>query len=82
MWRERTDRVCRQVRDPVLVTIGEQDFRVPINNTLEYWSALQRQKVPSRLLVFPDENHWILAGENSRYFYGEVQAWLAKYLKD
>ena len=43
---------------------------------------MQRQKVPSRLLVFPDENHWILAGEDSRYFYGEVQAWLAKYLKD
>lgn len=67
---------------PVLLTIGERDFRVPLNNTLEYWSALQRERVPSRLLVFPDENHWILSGENSRFFYGEVAAWLAKYLKE
>ena len=35
---------------------------------------------PVRLVVFPDENHWILKGENSRYFYQEVHAWLAKYL--
>ncbi|MBV6416919.1 MAG: Dipeptidyl-peptidase 5 [Steroidobacteraceae bacterium] len=67
---------------PVLVTVGERDFRVPINNALEYWSALKRQRVPSRLLVFPEENHWILSGENSRYFYGEVRAWLTKYLKE
>jgi hypothetical protein len=36
--------------------------------------------VPSRLVVFPDENHWVLKGENSRYFYQEVHGWLAKYL--
>ena len=40
-----------------------------MNNALEFWSVLQRQKVPSRLIVFPDENHWILKGENSRFFY-------------
>ena len=61
---------------PVLVTIGEQDFRVPLNNTLEYWSLLQRRGVESRLLVFPDENHWILKGENSRTFYRELEQWL------
>ena len=83
VWREQNPiAFAGKFATPALVTIGEHDFRVPINNTLEYWSALQRQKVPSRLLVFPEENHWILAGENSRYFYGEVQAWLAKYLKD
>lgn len=67
-------------RTPVLVTIGERDFRVPLNNTLEYWSALQRQKVDSRLIVFPDENHWIVNGENSRFFYAELDAWLARWL--
>lgn len=68
-------------KTPVLVTVGERDFRVPLNNTLEYWSVLQRQKIESRLLVFPDENHWILQGENSREFYGEVHRWLERWLQ-
>jgi dipeptidyl aminopeptidase/acylaminoacyl peptidase len=37
-------------------------------------------QVPSRLVVFPDENHWILSGENSRLFYNEIDTWLAKWL--
>jgi dipeptidyl aminopeptidase/acylaminoacyl peptidase len=64
----------------MLLSVGEKDYRVPLNNTLEMWSALQRMKVPSRLLVWPDENHWILNGENSRAFYQEVHAWLEKWL--
>ncbi|MBI5768650.1 MAG: S9 family peptidase [Verrucomicrobia bacterium] len=66
---------------PILVTVGEQDFRVPINNAMEMWTYLQRLQVPSRLLVFPDANHWIMKGEDSRYWFGEVHAWLAKHLK-
>lgn len=66
---------------PMLVTIGEQDFRVPDNNAYEMWTYLQRLRVPSKLLVFPDENHHILKGENSRFWYGEVHAWLARHLK-
>ena len=66
---------------PILVTVGEQDFRVPLNNSLENWSYLQRLQVPSKLLVFPEENHWITKGEDSRFWFGEVHAWLAKYLK-
>ena len=69
------------LKTPILVSVGERDFRVPMNNALQFWSILQRQKVPSRLIVFPDENHWVLRGENSRFFYGEVHAWLAKWLK-
>ena len=81
LWREQNPiRYADRFRTPVLVTIGENDFRVPLNNTLEYWSALQRKQVPSRLLVFPDENHWILKGENSRLFYSELSAWLARWL--
>jgi len=60
--------------------VGERDFRVPLNNSLEYWTVLQRQQVPSRLVVFPDENHWILRGDNSRLFYQEVHDWLARWL--
>jgi dipeptidyl aminopeptidase/acylaminoacyl peptidase len=82
VWREQNPiRFAERFRTPVLVTVGENDFRVPLNNSLEYWSALQRMKVPSRLLVFPDENHWILKGENSRLFYSELRAWLARWLK-
>jgi dipeptidyl aminopeptidase/acylaminoacyl peptidase len=69
-----------KLKTPILVTFGEKDFRVPYNNGLEFWTVLQRQQVESRLVIFPDENHWILKGENSRYFYQEVQDWLAKYL--
>jgi dipeptidyl aminopeptidase/acylaminoacyl peptidase len=63
-----------------LISVGENDFRVPLNQTLENWSVLQRLRIPSKLLVWPDENHWILKGENSRYWYQELHAWLKKYL--
>ncbi|MGQ0428987.1 MAG: S9 family peptidase [Gammaproteobacteria bacterium] len=70
----------RKLRTPILLTFGENDFRVPYNNGLEFWTVLQRQDVESRLVIFPDENHWILKGENNRYFYQEVQGWLARHL--
>jgi dipeptidyl aminopeptidase/acylaminoacyl peptidase len=83
IWRTQSPiRYATQFRTPTLVTVGENDFRVPLNNALEYWTVLQRQKVTSRLIVFPDENHWILKGEDSRYFYHEVHNWLARWLKD
>lgn len=65
---------------PILLSVGEKDFRVPLNNTLEMWTALQRQSIPSRLLVFPEANHWILRGEDSRLWYAEVARWLGRYL--
>ena len=81
VWREQNPiRRAASFRTPMLLTVGENDFRVPLNQTLENWSVLQRLRVPSRLIVFPEENHWILKGENSRFFYREVHAWLAKYL--
>lgn len=66
---------------PMLLSVGERDARVPMNNTIENWSYLQRLQVPSRLLVFPDEDHWISRGEDSRAWYGEVRNWLARWLK-
>jgi len=65
---------------PILLSVGEKDARVPMNNTIENWTYLQRLRVPSRLLVFPDENHWISRGEDSRAWYGEVRSWLARWL--
>ncbi len=67
---------------PVLVTVGKQDERVPLANVLEYWTALQRQQIESRLLIYPDEDHWIMSGHNSRHFYQEIADWLARWLKD
>lgn len=81
VWREQNPiRYAANFKTPILLTVGENDFRVPLNQTLENWSALQRMRVPGRLIVFPEENHWILRGENSRFWYSEVQAWLRKYL--
>jgi dipeptidyl aminopeptidase/acylaminoacyl peptidase len=51
-----------------------------MNETLENWSVLQRLRIPSKLMVWEDENHWINKGEDSRLFYQEVRNWLAKYL--
>jgi dipeptidyl aminopeptidase/acylaminoacyl peptidase len=82
VWREQNPiRYAASFKTPMLLSVGENDFRVPINNTLEAWSALQRMRVPSRLLVWPGENHWVLNPENSRVFYREVADWLEKWLK-
>lgn len=66
---------------PILITVGELDYRVPVNNAYMWFALNQRLNVPSKLLVFPEAGHWILRGEDSRYWYGEVRAWLAKHLK-
>ena len=82
VWREQNPiRLAAKFKTPVLITHGERDYRVPVNHALENWSVLQRLQVPSRLVIFPDENHWILKAENSRFFYQEVHAWLAANLR-
>ena len=82
VWKEQNPiRFAKNFHTPILLSVGENDFRVPLNQTLENWSVLQRLRVPSRLIIFPEENHWIQKAENSRFFYREVHAWLAKYLK-
>jgi len=83
IWRDQSPiSYAAHWKTPMLLSIGERDFRVPINNTLENWAALQRMQVPSRLLVWPDAWHWILKPEDSRHFYEEVHQWLGTYLKD
>ena len=83
IWREQSPiTYAANWKTPMLLSIGERDYRVPLGNTLENWAALQRMHVPSRLLVWPDAWHWILKPEDSRHFYEEVHRWLAHYLKD
>jgi dipeptidyl aminopeptidase/acylaminoacyl peptidase len=58
VWREQNPiRHAKNFRTPILLTVGENDFRVPLNQTLENWSVLQRLQIPSKLIVFPEENH-------------------------
>jgi dipeptidyl aminopeptidase/acylaminoacyl peptidase len=80
-WKEQNPILfAKNFKTPILLSVGEHDFRVPINQTLENWSVLQRMRVPSKLIVWEEENHWISKGEDSRFFYKQVQEWLAKYL--
>jgi dipeptidyl aminopeptidase/acylaminoacyl peptidase len=67
-------------KTPTLVSHGEQDFRVPIDQGLQLFTTLKRQGIDSRLLYFPDEGHWILKLKNSRLFYDTVFNWLDHYL--
>jgi dipeptidyl aminopeptidase/acylaminoacyl peptidase len=66
---------------PMLVIHGEQDFRVPYTQGLQLFTALQLQKVPSKLLVFPDEGHWILKPQNSLLWYKTFIEWLDSWVK-
>ncbi len=68
-------------KTPTLVIGGELDFRVPYTQDLQFFTALQRQGVPSKLIIFPDEGHWILKPQNSELWYRSFLDWLAKYLK-
>ena len=68
-------------KTPTLVVAGERDYRVPYTQSLEFFSALQRQGVPSKLVVFPDEGHWILKPQNAQFWYKTFLDWLATYVK-
>ena len=67
-------------KTPMLVITGEKDFRIPYTQGLASFTALQRKGVPSKLVVFPDENHWVLKPKNSIQWYGEVFGWMGQWL--
>jgi dipeptidyl aminopeptidase/acylaminoacyl peptidase len=68
-----------QFKTPTLVIHGQQDLRVPVNQGIELFNTLQSRGVPSKLLYFPDENHWVLKPQNSLYWYKTVREWLEQY---
>ncbi len=81
VWKEQSPSTyAENFTTPTLLTIGERDYRVPLNQTLWTWAILQRLKTPSKLIVFHEENHWIGKGHDAKFFWNEVHAWLAKYL--
>ena len=67
-------------KTPMLVIHNDLDFRCPIGQGHELFTTLQRLKVPSRMINFPDEGHWVLKPKNSEYWHKEVFAWLKKYV--
>src|SRR6266436_3762440 len=68
-------------KTPTLVIAGERDYRVPYTQSLEFFSALQRQGVPSKLIVFPDEGHWVLKPQNAQLWYKTFLYWVGTYVK-
>ena len=68
-------------KTPTLVIGGELDFRVPYTQSVEFFSALQRQGAPSKLVIFPDEGHWVLKPQNAQFWYKTFLDWLATYVK-
>ena len=64
---------------PTLVIHGQQDLRVPVGQGFELFRTLQSRGVESRMIYFPDENHWILKPNNSIYWYNEVKDWVTRF---
>jgi len=65
---------------PMLVIHGGRDYRVPLAQGLAAFTAAQRRGVPSRMLYYPDENHWVLKPQNSVEWYRQVEAWMRQWL--
>jgi dipeptidyl aminopeptidase/acylaminoacyl peptidase len=70
----------KNFKTPMLVIHSELDYRVPFGEGLQLFTALQRMGVESKLLVFPDEGHWVLKPQNSQLWYHTVLDWLGKHL--
>ena len=86
-WEDRTlyerwspHRFVQRWRTPTLVTHGELDYRVTVTQALSTYTALQRLGVESKLLVFPDEGHWILKPKNAKAFHAVVLGWIGDHL--
>ncbi|MBF6022729.1 alpha/beta hydrolase family protein [Lysobacter niastensis] len=67
-------------RVPMLVIHGQQDFRIPVEQGIGAFTALQRQGIESKFLYFPDENHWVLKAQNSVQWHDTVNGWLKQHI--
>jgi dipeptidyl aminopeptidase/acylaminoacyl peptidase len=72
---------AKNFKTPTLVVHSELDYRVPIGEGLQLFTALQRRGVPSKLLYFPDEGHWVLKPQNSKLWYQTVRDWLDQWIR-
>ena len=80
MQRNNPVTYAKNFKTPMLIIHGELDYRVPYVNGTALYAILQSMGVPSRLVVFPNENHWVLSPQNAIYWHWEMQSWLARYI--
>jgi dipeptidyl aminopeptidase/acylaminoacyl peptidase len=71
----------KDFQTPTLVIHGELDFRIPYSQGLELYTSLQTRKIPSELLIFPDEGHWVLKPQNSALWYKTFLDWVGNWTK-
>jgi dipeptidyl aminopeptidase/acylaminoacyl peptidase len=69
-----------QFKTPTLVVHGQLDYRLDVSEGFQLFTTLQRLKVPSKMLYFPDEGHWVLKPQNSELWYKTVNGWVNSYL--
>jgi dipeptidyl aminopeptidase/acylaminoacyl peptidase len=70
---------AKEFKTPTLVMHGELDYRVPVGQGMQLFTALQMEKVPSKMVLFPDEGHWILKPQNSLLWYKSVLDWVGEW---
>jgi dipeptidyl aminopeptidase/acylaminoacyl peptidase len=70
-----------QFKTPTLVVHGQLDYRLDVSEGFQLFTTLQRLNIPSKMLYFPDEGHWVLKPQNSQLWYKTVNGWVEQYLK-
>ena len=71
---------AHNIKTPTLIITNELDYRVPVDQGLQMFTVLRRNGVPAEMIVFPDEGHWVLKANNSRYWHESVFGWLKQHL--
>jgi dipeptidyl aminopeptidase/acylaminoacyl peptidase len=79
-WSPRNS--AKNFKTPTLVIHGQRDYRLDVSEGLQLFTTLQMEGVPSKMLYFPDEGHWVLKPQNSRLWYETVNAWVDQWTKD
>jgi dipeptidyl aminopeptidase/acylaminoacyl peptidase len=69
----------KDFKTPTLVIHGELDYRVPVGQGMQLFTALQSQNVPSKIVIFPDEGHWVLKPQNSVFWYRNFLDWIGEW---
>lgn len=72
---------AHNIKTPTLIITNELDYRVPVDQGLQMFTVLRRNGVPAEAIVFPDEGHWVLKAQNSRYWHESVFDWMKKHLE-
>ncbi len=82
MYRKWSPHLFAQnIKTPTLVVHGQLDYRLDVSEGFQLFTTLQRLKVPSKMLYFPDEGHWVLKPQNSQLWYKTVNGWVDSYLQ-